>query len=321
MWVSKLEAAQAVVYILEWRTENRAVIDKFTGKSIPIWGIDIGVLPHGWMTLGEVLIGKFQPPVFWSNDVPKCYKELSARGVEFLGPPKTEARGTSSATSTAINFCGHPNRLYLEVFMPAAATLKRIKKSPYSMHPAFDYEEAGLRLIQERTGKTLEEWIAHVRKNGPEDPKDRLAWLKKQGLTMNYACWVGSRASGTGGRENYDPEKLVDALFAGPKAALRPIYEKLLNLGLSIAKDVKACPCSTIVPLYRNHVFAQIKPSTNTRIDMGFALGGMKSPGKLIDTGGYAKNDRITHRLPITALAEIDDELMKWLKKAYELDA
>lgn len=205
--------------------------------------------------------------------------------------------------------------------MPAAATLKRKKKSPYSIHPAFDYEEAGLRLIQERTGKTLEEWIVHVRKNGPEDPKDRLAWLKKHGLTMNYACWVGSRASGTGGRENYDPEKLVDALFAGPKAALRPIYEKLLNLGLSIAKDVKACPCSTIVPLYRNHVFAQIKPSTNTRIDMGFALGGMKSSGKLIDTGGYAKNDRITHRLPITSLAEIDDELMKWLKKAYELDA
>jgi hypothetical protein len=118
--------------------------------------------------------------------------------------------------------------------MPAAATLKR-KKSLYSVHPAFDYEEAGLRLIKERTGKTLEEWIAHVKRTGPAEPKARLAWLKKQGLTMNYAGWVASRASGTGGRENYDPERLVDAMFAGPKVALRPIYEKLLNLGLSIA--------------------------------------------------------------------------------------
>jgi Domain of unknown function (DUF5655) len=204
--------------------------------------------------------------------------------------------------------------------MPAAATLKRKEKSLYSVHPSFDYEEAGLRLIKERTGKTLEEWIAHVKRNGPGELRDRLAWLKKQGLTMNYAGWVASRASGTGGRENYDPQRLVDAMFAGPKAALRPIYEKLLNLGLSIAKDVKACPCSTIVPLYRNHVFAQIKPSTNTRIDIGFALGRMKPCGKLIDTGGFAKKDRITHRIPIASLAEIDDEVKKWLKKAYELD-
>lgn len=85
VWVSKLEASQAVVCILEWRTENRAVIDKFTGKSIRIWGIDIG--PHREVSAAGV---------FWSNDVPKCYKELSARGVEFLGPPKTEARGTSA---------------------------------------------------------------------------------------------------------------------------------------------------------------------------------------------------------------------------------
>jgi hypothetical protein len=204
--------------------------------------------------------------------------------------------------------------------MPAAATVKG-KKSLYSMHPSFDYEDAGLRLIKERTGKTLEEWIANVKRNGPAEPKARLAWLKKQGLTMNYAGWVASRASGKGGRENYDPEKLVEAMFGGPKEALRPIYEKLLKLGLSVAKDVKACPCSTMVPLYRKHVFAQIKPSTNKRIDMGFALGGMKASGRLIDTGGFAKKDRITHRIPIGSLAEIGDEVRKWLEKAYELDA
>jgi hypothetical protein len=115
-------------------------------------------------------------------------------------------------------------------------------------------------------------------------------------------------------------EGYVEAMFSGPKAQLLPIYQQLLKLGLGIGKEAKACPCQTIVPLYRNHVFAQIKPTTQKRIDMGFALGDMKASGRLIDTGGFAKKDRITHRIPITSLEEIDDEVKHWMKVAYERD-
>ncbi len=76
-----------------------------------------------------------------------------------------------------------------------------------------------------------------------------------------------------------------------------------------------------MVPLYRNHVFAQIKPTTRTRIDLGFALGDTAARGRLIDTGGFAKKDRITHRIPITRVDEIDAEVEAWLHKAYEMDA
>src|SRR5262245_4412716 len=116
-------------------------------------------------------------------------------------------------------------------------------------------------------------------------------------------------------------ERYVDDMFAGPKAALWPIYEALLKAGLSVGKDTKACPCKTIVPIYRRHVIAQIKPSTRTRIDFGLALGSTKAPKRLIDTGGFMKNDRITHRIEITSIDDIDDELTRWLKKAYEMDA
>ncbi|MGH9736293.1 MAG: VOC family protein [Candidatus Acidiferrales bacterium] len=44
----------------------------------------------------EVLIGKFQPIVFWSDDVRATYKELTAMGVDFVAPPKTEQWGTSA---------------------------------------------------------------------------------------------------------------------------------------------------------------------------------------------------------------------------------
>jgi hypothetical protein len=115
-------------------------------------------------------------------------------------------------------------------------------------------------------------------------------------------------------------ERYVEDMFSGPKAALRPLYDQLLRLGFSLGPDVKACPCKTIIPLYRKHVFAQVKPSTRTRIDLGFALGSRKAEGRLIDTGGYAKKDRITHRIPISSPAEIDDEVQRWLRLAYEED-
>ena len=60
--------------------------------------------------------------------------------------------------------------------------------------------------------------------------------------------------------------------------------------------------------------------TTQTRIDLGFALGARPAEGRLIDTGGFAKKDRITHRIPISSLAEIDDEVKHWLRTAFEED-
>ena len=90
-------------------------------------------------------------------------------------------------------------------------------------------------------------------------------------------------------------------------------------MGKSLGDDVKACPCKTIVPLYRKHVFAQIKPTTNTRVDLGLALTHFKGklPKRIIDTGGLSKKDRITHRIPITSMKEIDDKVKKWLITVY----
>jgi hypothetical protein len=182
--------------------------------------------------------------------------------------------------------------------------------------------------LKEKTGRSLEEWLAFVKKAGPKTGKERREWLKNEhGLGMNSAWWITERAEGKG-TEADDPEeylkaaeKYVDEMFSGGKAGLRPIYDALLRVCLGVAKDVKACPCQTIVPIYRHHVFAQIKPTTRTRIDMGFALGARKPEGRLIDTGGYAKKDRITHRIPISSISDIDDEVKRWVRVAYEADA
>jgi hypothetical protein len=210
--------------------------------------------------------------------------------------------------------------------MPKAATQQK-KKSIYGVHPGVAMTQKWVAELKQKTGRSLDEWLRLIKKSGPKEEKARLEWLKtEQGLGTNSAWWLAERADGKG-TEVGDPdayleaaEGYVEAMFSGGKAGLRPLYDALLKTGLKLGKDVKACPCQTIVPLYRKHVFAQIKPTTQTRIDLGFALGDMKPKGKLIDTGGFAKKDRITHRIPITSLEDIDDEVKHWLQVAYDRD-
>jgi hypothetical protein len=202
--------------------------------------------------------------------------------------------------------------------------------SRYDVHPGVAMVQKWIAELKPKTGRSLEEWITLVKKNGPKDYKDRRAWLKaKHNLGTNSAWWIVDRADGNGGEED-SPEqylataaKYVEDQYGGRKSALRPMFEELLHLSKSLGADVKACPCKTMVPLYRNHVFAQIKPTTNSRIDFGLCFTTYKGklPERLMDTGGLAKKDRITHRIELTAPFQIDADLEKWLRAAYHLDA
>jgi hypothetical protein len=210
--------------------------------------------------------------------------------------------------------------------MPKAASKS---SSLYDVHPGVAMAQKWIAELKPKTGRSLEEWIALVKKEGPKDYQARWAWLKsKHKLGTNSAWWIAERADGKGGEEDSPAKYLataaeyVEEQYSGKKSALRSIFEQLLALGKSLGPDVKACPCKTMVPLYRNHVFAQIKPATNTRIDFGlcFATYKGKLPKRLIDTGGLVRKDRITHRIEVLSHDQIDADLKKWLRAAYDLD-
>ncbi|MGA2004023.1 MAG: DUF5655 domain-containing protein [Terriglobales bacterium] len=198
-------------------------------------------------------------------------------------------------------------------------------KSLYSVHPGIAMVQKWIRELPQKTGRSVEEWIELTRKSGPATEKERREWLKKEhGLGTNSANCIAERAEGKGTEDDTPEgylqaaEQWVEAMFSGPRAALRPLYDELLKIALGLGG--KASPGKTAVSLYRNHVFANLKASTNTRMDVGLALGNMKTPKRLIDTGGFEKKDRITRRIEVKVKADIDEELKKWMKRAWEMD-
>jgi hypothetical protein len=196
------------------------------------------------------------------------------------------------------------------------------------VHPGVAMVQKWVSELKQKTGRTLGEWCAHIRKEGPDDLPARREWLKtRHKLGTNTAWWLAERADG---RPTWDesPESYlamapvyVDEMFAGPKAHLRPLADALMRLALDVAPDIKFSPCKTIIPFYREHVIAQIKPATTRRIDFGLALDA-RTPftERLKDTGGLKKKDRVTHRIEIAGPEDIDVEVEGYLRRAYERD-
>jgi len=209
------------------------------------------------------------------------------------------------------------------------------KAMKFDVHPSVRMMQDWIASLEKRTGKSLDQWTKLIRAKGPGDEKSAREWLKTEyKLGTNSAWWMAERAFAKNlSMMDDDPDRYlrlaptyVKSQYAGKKQGLTPIFEALVRLGRGLGKDVLVCPCKTIVPLYREHVFAQIKPTTQTRVDLGLSLIPLMKarkaiPDRLVDTGGFAKKDRITHRIPIASVDEIDPFVKTWLTRAYELDA
>jgi hypothetical protein len=199
----------------------------------------------------------------------------------------------------------------------------------YSVHPGVAMIQKWIAELKGKTGRTFEEWLRHIKSAGPADEKSCREWLKTaHGFGTNTAWWLAEKALGNPmGMAEDSPEDYlaacpvyVDRMYSGPRAHLRELHDELVRLAKGLGNDVRVCPCTTIVPLYRRHVFAEIKPASHKRIDLGFALGDEPFTDRLLDTGGRLKKNRITHRVALTSLSDLDLQVKRWLREAYERD-
>lgn len=170
------------------------------------------------------------------------------------------------------------------------------------------------RNLEERTGKSFAAWVHVARSLGTDRHSDIVAYLKTEGpMGHGYANAVAHAARSPDTVSEEDP---LDAMFAGPKRELRPIYDAIAKTVNTFGRDIEFAPKKGYMSLRRVKQFALVEPSTATRIDIGIKLGNVQPEGKLEAAGTW--NGMVSHRVRITKVEDFDLAVKGWLKQAYD---
>lgn len=174
--------------------------------------------------------------------------------------------------------------------------------------------------IEKRSGKTLAHLTELVHASGlTKHSEIRDVFIRDLGLGFGDAALLTGYAlkalkPEAAGQEALSVEKIVSAFYSGPKAALRPIHDKVMaeieNFG-----DFEIAPKKTYLSLRRKRQFAMLGPATNSRVDLGLNMKGIPHADRLLEMspGGMCQ-----YRVRLTSENEVDAELVPWIRQAYD---
>lgn len=172
--------------------------------------------------------------------------------------------------------------------------------------------------MRERTGRTVDEWVALVRASGV-DPLDQSAvrrWLKAEhGLPQNSRWAIADAAARAGGWKRPEVEEYIAAQYTGAKEPLRPILERLRAIIVGFGDDVAVEGRSTYVPFVRRRQFAAVAAATRTRLDVGLRYTDPPTSPLLAEATAPGQ---ATHRLSLTSTDDISPEVERLLRAAYD---
>ena len=165
--------------------------------------------------------------------------------------------------------------------------------------------------MPKKTGKSLEEWKKILQAKAFAKHSEGVKFLKTEhGVTHGFANTIVTLSK----EESTSDDDLVTNQYKG-KEVLFPIYESLLQVVKGFGDDVKISPKKTSVSIIRKRQFALIKPATKTRIGLGLKIKDQPVDGKLEGSGPFGT--MCTHRMKLSDIGDVDQEVIKWLQEAY----
>ena len=169
--------------------------------------------------------------------------------------------------------------------------------------------------LEEKTGHGLDHWLATVKASGLEKHGQIVKMLKAEhGVTHGYANLIAHEALRSAAIHEEAPD-LVEGQYSG-KETLRPIYDRIAKAVAEFGPDADLSPKKAYVSLRRAKQFGLVQPSTKTRVDVGLQLKGHEPNERLEAAGSF--NSMVSHRVRLTSADQVDDELIEWLRRAYE---
>ncbi|MBI1322480.1 DUF4287 domain-containing protein [bacterium] len=174
--------------------------------------------------------------------------------------------------------------------------------------------------IEKRTGKTIDELAAIVHSSGLTKHGELVAMLKTTlGMGHGDANMLVHTVRKTAGpaaapESPTSSDAVLDGLYAGPKAALRPIHDKLLAEIRDFGAFEEA-PKKTYVSYRRKKQFVMIGPATNTRVEVGLNMKGVQATDRLVE---QPAGQMCNYKVKLTKAEEVDSELIGWIKMAFE---
>ena len=166
--------------------------------------------------------------------------------------------------------------------------------------------------LPDKTGKSLAQWQALLAQQNLSKHGEMVKWLKSEyQVSHGYANTIVSLFRDQGESE----ADLVELQYRG-KEQLVPLYNQLISLLSGFGSDVTITPKKSTVSVIRKHQFVLIKPASKQRIDLGLKLKGVEVQGILQASGPFGS--MCTHRIQLQHDAEINEEVVKWMKQAYE---
>lgn len=172
--------------------------------------------------------------------------------------------------------------------------------------------------IQKKTGKSLAELAAIVHQSGLTKHGEIRDMLKaKLGLghgDANALVHAVLKSDGMRLAEGKTADSVLDEIYTGPKAAFRPIHEKLMK-EITAFGEFEVAPKKGYVSLRRKKQFAMIGPKTNTRFEVGINARDLgQNPRLLAQPAGSMCN----YIVNLANDSEVDAELLAWLRSAWQ---
>jgi len=175
--------------------------------------------------------------------------------------------------------------------------------------------------IQKKTGKTLEQLTALVQGSGLTKFGELREFAKKElGLghgdanTLIHTIQKPPEAAAVAAPAVAGGDAVLDEIYTGPKAGMRPIHEALMA---EIGKfgEFEVAPKKGYVSLRRKKQFAMIGPATNTRFEVGLNMKGVAGAGRLEE---LPPKGMCSHKVKLTGAGEVDAELVGWIRTAFD---